>query len=544
MSVHTIMLRPQTMKGTSKVLRVLVFMGIVVASGLAATFNGLIGAILFLTASLIFIYAGFKPYQGRNLLLLLYAHVVVGLIFFGMALANPAVRQFAVGTNPGTLTLEQGVSLIFAAAVIGLVAAVILVTIPFCLIVAAAAAVVSKWHVGPDRSSMSAFTHTLCTILAIIHSVVVVEDGEIKGHQDGKERLEKFGGPGWLTVYPQQAVALHIQGKITRVVGAGTVMLKRGEKIMAILPLNPKGNVQAIANVLTRDRIALNVSVLHAARLEPAADTKTRLQHELSSTEAQLRNLTLEGMPTAAIDAAQQAVELARQKLQALETDKIIGDELFQIYESTARVAALRGPDPYNAVKFAVINNLKDAIMAEYSEDLFKIREDNGDLEAKINQRKIKEIEDLVTRKSTAFGLGKGAKLLIVDIAEITFPPELKEKIEQQVKTLIEAQIQETEARIAESKAKANIIAAKAKAQAAIMAGKGEGEARAALFREILRELKRERLPQEQIASAMLGLISATTSVKEMKDLFKSSSFLHRRYPELMAENGNGHGEE
>ncbi|MCB0163017.1 MAG: hypothetical protein KDI79_02250 [Anaerolineae bacterium] len=541
MSVHSIMLRPQTMTGTSKVLRGLLFVGIVVGSGLAAAFSDLAGVIFFLSASLIFIFTGFKPYQGRNLLLLLYAHLVVGLIFFGMAAANPAVRQFAAGSSSGTLTWEQGLTLIITAAVIGIVAAIMLVTIPFGVVVAAAAAVISKWHVGPDRSFASAFIHTLCTLLAVIHFVVVVEDGEVKGHQDGKERLEKFGGPGWMTVYPQQAVALHIQGKITRVVGAGTVMLKRGEKIMAVLPLSPKGNVQAIENVLTRDRIALNVSVLHAARLEPAADTKTRLQQELSSAEAQLRSLTLDGAPTTAIDGARQTVEAARQKLQALENDKIIGDELFQIYESTARLAALRGPDPYNAVKFAVINNLKDAIMAEYSEDLFKIKDDNGDLDAKINQRKIKEIEDLVTRKSMGFGMGKGAKLLIVDIAEITFPPELKEKIEQQVKTLIEEQIQETEARIAESKAKANIIAAKAKAQAAIMAGKGEGEARAALFREILRELKRERLPQEQIASAMLGLISATTSVKEMKDLFKSSSFLHRRYPELMADNGNGH---
>ena len=540
MSVHAIMLKPQTMSGTGKLMRGLVFAGILAVSGLVAGFSPLLGGVLCLLALAVFIFTAFKPYQGRNLLLLLYAHGVVGLVSMGIALSSPAVRQLVVGHTRAILSFEEGVALLLVAGIIGFVAAVVIVTIPFALIVAAAAAVVSKWHVGNDQTFASAFFHTLYTILSVLHFVVVAEDGEIKGHQDGKERLEKFGGPGWLNVYPQQMVALHIQGKITRVVGAGTVMLKRGEKVKAILPLSPKGGVSTMENVLTRDRIALNVSVLHAARIEPAGDTKARLQKEAAAAEANLSQLISENASATAIEAAEQSVEAARQKLQALEHDPIIGDELFQVYESTARLAALRAPDPYNAVKFAILNNLKDAIMSEYSEDLFKIEDDNGDLETKINRRKIKEIEDMVTKKSMGFGMGKGAKLLIVDVADITFPPEIKEKIEQQVKTLIEEKIQETEARIAESKAKANMIAARAKAQAAIMAGKGEGEARAALFREILRELKRERLPQEQIANAMLGLISATTSVKEMKDLFKSSSFLHRRYPELMADQSNG----
>ncbi|MCB0211770.1 MAG: hypothetical protein KDJ52_20695, partial [Anaerolineae bacterium] len=539
-SVHAIMLKPQTMSGAGKLMRGLVFAGILAVSGLVAAFSPLTGTILCLFALAVFIFTGFKPYQGRNLLLLLYAHCVVGLVVMGMAMSNPAIRQFFVGHSNTTLSFEEGLALLLGSGIIGVVAAIVVVTIPFALVVAAAAAVVSKWHVGNDQTFTSAFFHTLYTILSVLHFVVVAEDGELKGHQDGKERLEKFGGPGWLNVYPQQVVALHIQGKITRVVGAGTVMLKRGERVKAILPLSPKGGVATMENVLTRDRIALNVSVLHAARIEPAGDTQVRLQKEAVAAEANLSQLISENASSTAVEAAQQSVEAARQKLQALKNDPVVGDELFQVYESIARLAALRAPDPYNAVKFAILNNLKDAIMSEFSEDLFKIEEDNGDLDAKINRRKIKEIEDLVTKKSMAFGMGKGTKLLIVDIADITFPPEIKDKIEQQVKTLIEEKIQETEARIAESKAKANMIAARAKAQAAIMAGKGEGEARAALFREILRELKRERLPQEQIASAMLGLISATTSVKEMKDLFKSSSFLHRRYPELMAEQGNG----
>ncbi len=543
MSVHPIMIRPHTMTGVGKITRLAVFLGIGLGSGLITMLSYATGNVIFFLSLLIFILLGFKRYQGRNLLLLLYAHLLVAVATVNIASSMPAVRQLVVGSGAGVSSQDQ-LSVFSLAVLLGVVASILLVTVPFLLTAATAAAIVAKWHVGEDEAFKSAFIHTIYSLLAVIHSVVVVEAGELQGSAENIERLEQFGGPCWLTVHSGQVVVLHIQGRITRAVGLGTVMVQRGEKIKAVLPLGPEGNVQEIENVLTRDRIPLKVKVLHAARLEPAADTQARLEGVVVAAQAKLHQLTRHGGTVEQIEAARQALEAARRELLALDGDKLVGDEIFQIYESTAKLAALRGPKPYEAVKFAIVNNTKDAFMAEYAEDLFKIHAGDGaDLDSRIDQRKIKEIEDMVTKKSLAFGLGKGAKLLIVDIADIVFPDELKDKIEQEVKTQIEERIKETEVRIAESKARADMTLARAKAQASILEGKSEGEARAALFREILRELKREQLPQEQIAGAMLNLIAATTSVKEVKDLFKSATVLGRRFSDLTPEqltNGAG----
>ena len=67
------------------------------------------------------------------------------------------------------------------------------------------------------------------------------------------KRLETFGGPGWLTVYPGHVVVLHQWGKITRVVEPGPTMLERYEKIKAVLSLESRWERSNILdNVLTR----------------------------------------------------------------------------------------------------------------------------------------------------------------------------------------------------------------------------------------------------------------------------------------------------
>ena len=84
---------------------------------------------------------------------------------------------------------------------------------------------------------------------------------------------------------------LHRQGKISRAAGLGSTFLKSEEKIRAILPLAPQGDVQKIENILTRDRISLDVVVLHAARVEPAADTKARLEQAVDDAEKSLQSI-------------------------------------------------------------------------------------------------------------------------------------------------------------------------------------------------------------------------------------------------------------
>ena len=241
MSVHPIMIRPHTMTGVGKITRLAVFLGIGLGSGLITMLSYATGNVIFFLSLLIFILLGFKRYQGRNLLLLLYAHLLVAVATVNIASSMPAVRQLVVGSGAGVSSQDQ-LSVFSLAVLLGVVASILLVTVPFLLTAATAAAIVAKWHVGEDEAFKSAFIHTIYSLLAVIHSVVVVEAGELQGSAENIERLEQFGGPCWLTVHSGQVVVLHIQGRITRAVGLGTVMVQRGEKIKAVLPLGPEGN--------------------------------------------------------------------------------------------------------------------------------------------------------------------------------------------------------------------------------------------------------------------------------------------------------------
>ncbi|MCB0163014.1 MAG: hypothetical protein KDI79_02235 [Anaerolineae bacterium] len=540
MSAHFVRLKPQTMTGRGTFIRSGIFVAILAISGLVASVNYVMGSAFFFLAILLLVWFGFKKHQGRNLFLLGYFHFLAAFLIINAIVFIPALREFVTDTVAGPLTLGNALLILLISAG----GAILLVGVPFVLIIAAASIVVSKWHTGPHYRAYSyAFIHTLFSVLGIGHFMVVVDSsGNLKGNEDDIERLESFGGPGWLVVHIGQVVVLQRQGLITRAVGAGSWMLGRQEQIKAILPLLPAGNVNPLENVLTRDRIPLDIKVLHAAQIEPAEDTLARFQQAVTDAEKAHSQLKTTGAAQEEIKAAEESLNSAKKELAELEKEPTVGDDYNKIYKRTAILAARRATDVWGSVKFPLASTVKDAIMAVDAEDLFKIEGEGADLAAKINERKIAELEKYLTDKTKGSALGKGVKLLVVDLNEITFPDEIKKKIEKEVNTLIEARIEETNARIAESKAKATIIAARAKAQARIIDGQGEGEARAALFRELLRELKQDgALKPEQISSATLGLISAMTSAKEMEGLVRTSA-LYPRIPIRHGEEANGNG--
>lgn len=540
MSTQFVRLKPQTMTGRGTFIRLGIFAVILAISGLVASVNYVIGSVFFFLATLALIGWGFKKHQGRNLFLLGYLHLLAAFLIIHLIYLTPALREFVTGTSTGMLTLGDALLILL----ISVVGAILTVGIPFTLVIAAASVVVSKWHTGPHyRAFFYAFVHTLFSVLGIGHFMVVVDGGgKLKGNEDDIERLENFGGPGWLVVHIGQVVVLQRQGLITRAVGAGSWMLGRQEQIKAILPLLPAGAVNPLSNVLTRDRIPLEVKVLHAAQIEPAEDTLARFQQAVTDAEKAFNQLKTTGAAPEEIKTAEETLNSAKKELAELEKEEKVGDDYNKIYKRTAILAARRATDVWGSVKFPLASTVKDAIMAVDAEDLFKIEGQGADLAAKINERKIAELEKYMTEKTKGSALGKGVKLLVVDLNEITFPDEIKKKIEKEVNTLIEERIEETNARIAESKAKATVIAARAKAQARIIDGQGEGEARAALFRELLRELKRDgALKPEQISNATLGLISAMTSAKEMEGLVRTSA-LYPRIPIRHGEEINGNG--
>lgn len=531
MSTETLTLRPQIIGGINAWLLGIGLLVIFTVTAVIMAFFSYWLAIIFLLIALpILIYATVDEYQARNLWLLLYANlavmILVASLIFPFLVNNGQVRSLARANDFYNLMLGTVEMTGLSALIIGALAALLFVTIPFLLVVTATAIVLLKWYRSEDVSFGQVWSHTLSSILGLARFLLIVEDKEIKGTKWEKKILDVFGGPGWLMVYSGQAVVLQRHGKLTRAVGRGSVMLRPFEKIKAILPLTPQGGVQDIENVMTRDRISLDLKILHAARVEPAGDTKERLQKAFDEARAEFQSMRRQSPTPEELEKAQQDIRDAEQKLKDLEQDPIIGDDYDQVYESTAKLVGMRAPkDIWAGVQFPIAGNVKDAVMAEHSEDLFKIDSDNGDLVTRIDLRKIKELEDHIKDAAIGSALGKGLKLLTVDFNEVHFPPDLKLALEEEVKARVEERVEETKARTAESKAKAIVIAARAKAQARILEGQGEGEAQAALFREVLRELKREEvLRDDEIADSLLRLITSTTSIKELESFFKATS--------------------
>ncbi len=433
------------------------------------------------------------------------------------------VPQLAQSNAIANFFLGGNVRIVFTSILIGLVAPLVII-VPFLLLVAIATCSILKWHKEDKQISFkAAFWHLLTMLLGILHLSVIVDNFEIKGSAKDKERLENYGGPGWIKVYPGQVVVLHHWGKITRAVGMGFTILQHEEQIKAIVPLTSKGGVNTIENVLTRDRVSLDFTIFYAAQMEPAVETQKRLQQAVKDARVQLQKI--KAAPNSSqedIQTIEQGLRDTEQQLKKFETDKIIGDENNQCYEGIAKLVAIKATDVWDALKAPIANNLRDIVMSEYFEKLFGVGEENEDLSVRIDQRKIAAIEKTVLEKAKKQKIGEGIVLRVLDIQQIRFPEKIKEKINEEVKALITAQLKHKRA---EFEAKAIVIEAKARAQARVLQGQGEGEAQAALFREILRELKREgTLAQDEIASALLKLISSTVSVKELQSFFKATA--------------------
>jgi|GEM_PF-3491080 len=476
MTTDSINMRPPIMSYVGYAGRGLILLIVLAVAGLALVVNYWFGLGLLFLGLLAWILFGFKGFQGRNLLLLLYALAFVAIISSSIAYAFLA---------PDLLTsLLVGVGISFV------------VIVPFFLMITVAAVGILKWHKYQDVSFFQSFRYLLSITLGLRYLWIIVDDKKILGDEDDKKRLETFGGPGWLTVYPGHVVVLHNWGKISRVVEPGFTMLDRHEKIKAVLSLEPAGGVNVLENVLTKDRVPLTLTVLHAVKLEPASATKAR------------------GGTT--------------------NDDRVIGDDFDQCYESIARLAAQKAPDMWGAVKFSIANSVRDLIMTCNFEDLFGISQDDDSegLEVRANQRKLAEIEKTIYEKAKDFGLKKGVMLLLVDVNGIEYPEEIKDKINKQATAHLDVRIKQDEAKarklIAEYEARAKLIEAEseeraakfqastrvslaqAEAQAEKITEEAKMRARADNFKQIIEALKAQGQSPETIDIIVQNLASSS----------------------------------
>lgn len=491
--------------------RILIGLGalvvIFIISGLLLSVNYWWG-VNFLFISLLFL-TGLSLYEheARNLIVLvilsLYVAVLVGSLAQNLLLTTP-------GINPTAQSSELAAFL--TATLVGLLAAVGMVIVPFLILVTIATIGILQWHKKDEQISFwKAYRYLLVNVLGIFHFSVIVEGSEKKGTAEDLDRLDRFGGPGWLTVYPGQVVVLHEWGGITRVIGRGSTMLKRNEKIKMIVPLGGKGGTQDI-DVLTRDRVPLEVTVLHVVQVEPAADTEKRLEGQLK------------------------------------EDDLKVGDDYDQCYTSIAKLVSMKASDVWGSMKGAVAGNIRDVFMTCNFDDLFKVSEGGSDLAGNINGRKIAEIEQYVMEKVKGSGPGKGVVLRAVDIAKIGFPKDITDKINAEITALMDARIKETEAKATETEAhylanarvvqakseetaagyqaKAKLELARAEADSERLLGSSRAGARAEYYRHILEVLREQ--PPEVISAVLQNLASSTALEDKLKHMLElTTHYVH-----------------
>jgi regulator of protease activity HflC (stomatin/prohibitin superfamily) len=216
-----------------------------------------------------------------------------------------------------------------------------------------------------------------------------------------------------------------------------------------------------------------------------------------------------------------------------VDSGQTVGDGHDQCYVDIAKLAAAKAPAPWAATKGSVVVNLRDVFMTNEFEELFNIEGEAEDLKAKIDKRKIAEIEKFILNKVKESKIGDGIVLKFVDINEVHFPVSLHKKLRK----VSEARLDEQAALF---EARAKTIRARAEAQKKILEGRGEGESRAAFFRELLRELKREDVLQgEALVRAVLELIGRMVSAQDLQSFVRSARLRKQLESELEETNGS-----
>ena len=527
-----------------------------ILSGIGFFYSFWLGLVVLFAGLVVTVYLSLESHQARGLWLLLITSLFTAILAGSLAqvflLNSPAIARLAETDETANFFFGSVGAIFLTSTLIGLVAAVVLVILPFLALAALAAVGVLQWRDGENVSFVAAVRYLLASVLGLPHVAITVEDGKTKGMARDLERFETFGGPGWLQVGPGYVVVLKRRGKISRAVGVGSTMLRAEEGIKAILPLTTTGNVNSLENVLTRDRIPLKLKVLHVVQVEPAAETKKRLQDEVDRLAREKADKALQ--------------DQAQQWLAALENDKLVGDDYDQCYESIALRAATKAPDIWEGVKGSVANNIKDLFMTCDFEDLFRLGDESGELDLRINSRKIAEIESKVLSRAKASGLEKGVLLKTVDMNEIRFPDMVEERIISEATALAEERIKQTEARTKEAtarieanvtrieadaksialttNAKAEQVAAEYKAQAImhisraeaeadVIEGRAKAEAKAEHYRQILQVVRGLSTDVTTINAVLRNLTSAASlesEVRQLRQLLLGSDFRESRY--------------
>ncbi len=384
--------------------------------------------------------------------------------------------------------------------------------------------------------------YVLTLILGINEPFIVVENGQALITKEASS-LAKIGGPGQLIIKEGNVVVLEQGGKISRVVNAGVVKLRKMERLRNIFILSGQSNSDEITHILTKDRIPLKINMSIAFQIEPAAEAEKRPESRMAPNGEALT--------------------------------KKLDDGMFQVYEGTIRKAALMSQSTSIAQRYIEQCNsenqchnveettwkvgvpqgdLRDYIMTYRFDELFELTEpvEGAAPSVRVDKRRIYEIEQAILEKiKPGKAMGLGIQVKAVDIGKIVFPEDAgtmlldywKEPWRQDKQFIsVEGRVRRVELHAREI-----VIEARARAQARILEGQGEGEARAAFFREVLREIKREATlgNEDLVIEVLKNLInSSMVSVKDLYGFVTATTRINRSSVAQLSAMSESHSSE
>lgn len=356
-----------------------------------------VGWLIFLLAWLGFLLfiAPKKPAQSRGGWAFIAWFMLSGAVFTAVTMLYLAANEEIViefssssALAPIAYALER-----LTALVVGIIISIVTTLLFFFVVGYFSSIYVVGLH--EDHSFWQAFMSFVQLIFNIQLRWLKIEDGEIKVIKE--EGLEIEGlSLGRLTIRAGNAAILEKGGKITRICGPGRVIIGKGERIRKHFDLRRQFKVDMVKNVITADKIPLDIEIGISYQLKRAAD------------------------PNAAGVLKEETFGLY-----AVDTDTLLKAAFSGTGFGWLGVATA-GP----------VSALRDQIMTLKLEEIFDLTAGSVGPSA----RRVAQIETEIRDSVNGFAGNLGAEVLSIDIREIHLPMGVKEAWETQIKAQAEAE--------------------------------------------------------------------------------------------------------
>jgi len=346
----------------------------------------------------------------------------------------------------------------------------------------------------------------LCHLMFGHHqNVLLIADGKVV-KEDPPGVLSRFGGPGQVVIRPGNAVVFERAGEVTRIVGPGVYQLKRFEVVKKIVDLRPQFTEVTAKDVLTRDRVPLNITLGISFRVETKEETDQR---------------------------------------EGLLNSPVIG-QVYRVYAEIVHRAVYNmpatAPGWEAAPPAAAVARLRDIVARYNFDEIFQFREAEEE-ELQQDPRTIRAIEEEILENLSGLREALGIHVSGVDIRQIGMPEDVREQVLEVWKTdwqsRIEVQLAESERRALVTRAlgERDALRARAEGERAALVVKGEAQAEALsqvervkaravedLVNQLLRgirEIGREP-PREDVLAKFVWIVERLSATLISDDLIAS----------------------